>query len=372
MVGFERLPPGQSRPIPHDDRTTIESQLTRYQQLEQQKARASLLHKRQDLLDADPWENSVPHSRGPMNPSLPPHLLVPDSGGLSSSSSEHFYSLDLTSPGSLSSSAVSCAAGMEDSFLSTSSQLLPPYPPTVEKGVGVGGAWGGSVHRRYSDDFDEAIALHEGVGLQQLSQSPPHQHHFSSFPRKPPQSNTRPPRPGPNPPSCKYALTLSGMTVALLEADPAHIYTTRLTTSSVEPLVGVAVPAAGCSMDEGGLDPIKYFELVSELLKDGVNQHQLDLHHKELAQVLPADHLMSVSIVSLCLSVLTGVCVDCRLWLSVVRGSALMQEETSWECELTVGCGQVWEYLYHNHTRINYITTPVSVSPVSSIIMTIR
>lgn len=55
----------------------------------------------------------------------------------------------------------------------------------------------------------------------------------------------------------------------------------------------------------------------------------------------------------------------CRLWLSVVRASAHVVEERSWECELTLGCGQVWEYLYHNHTRINHITKPVAVSPVS-------
>lgn len=41
-----------------------------------------------------------------------------------------------------------------------------------------------------------------------------------------------------------------------------------------------------------------------------------------------------------------------------------MLDDVSWECELTLGCGEVWEYLYHNHTRINYITNPVSVTPV--------
>lgn len=51
--------------------------------------------------------------------------------------------------------------------------------------------------------------------------------------------------------------------------------------------------------------------------------------------------------------------------MSVLRGSADVLDERSWECEVTVGSGEVWEYLYHNHTRINHITKPVSVAAVS-------
>lgn len=55
----------------------------------------------------------------------------------------------------------------------------------------------------------------------------------------------------------------------------------------------------------------------------------------------------------------------CRLWLSVLRAQVCVEEEKQWECEVTLACGEMWEYLYHNHSRINYITKPVSVSPVS-------
>ena len=51
--------------------------------------------------------------------------------------------------------------------------------------------------------------------------------------------------------------------------------------------------------------------------------------------------------------------------MSVVRASVNVIEDRQWECEVSVGCGEMWEYLYHNHTRINHITTPVSVAPVS-------
>jgi hypothetical protein len=70
----------------------------------------------------------------------------------------------------------------------------------------------------------------------------------------------------------------------LLEADPTHIYSTAEDCDSSD--------GREASLDEGGLDTLKYFELVSELLKDGVNRHQLSLHQEQLAQILPADHLM--------------------------------------------------------------------------------
>lgn len=288
---FERLPPGQSRPIPSGDRSTLESQLSRHQLQQRSRVPSYLPHKGQDLLDADPWENTAM----PLKPHLPPHPLHA-SDSMCISSNENFYSLDLNTSSTSTTGAGAGVgpAGMEDSFLSTTSQLLPSERGGA-KGVGL------TVHRRCSDDLDEFIALHEGVGLQQLSQSPPHQHPSSSVPRKP--SSAPQPSRVPRPPGFRYSFAVSGVTVALLEADPVHTYTTPLTTplsdSSVE---GVA--NTGCSMDEGGLDPVKYFELVSELLRDGVNQHQLELHHKTLAQILPADHLMLVRVcMYVCVSV---------------------------------------------------------------------
>lgn len=50
--------------------------------------------------------------------------------------------------------------------------------------------------------------------------------------------------------------------------------------------------------------------------------------------------------------------------MSVLRANADVEEE-QYECEVTLACVELWEYLYHNHTRINHITKPVAVSPVS-------
>ena len=272
MSEFGRLATGQSRPILHGDRTNIESQLARHHQQELQKARNS--RKRQDLLDANPWDNSSTHT-APLKTALP-HPLSSDSM-YSGSAADHFFSLDLHS--SLSSSAVS--KGMEDSFASTASSLSSP----LDKGVGLWTKGVATVHSRCMDDYGSAnaIPLHEGLGLQQLSQPP--------MPR-PPQTKTPPPSCKTPPPSCKFTVALSGMTVALLEADPSYTYTSRAPCVEEGHSGGVAGEA---SMDETGLDTNRYFELVSELLKDGVNRHQLHLHQEELAQILPADHLMSVT-----------------------------------------------------------------------------
>lgn len=272
MSEFSRLTAGQSRPISHGDRTTIESQLAHHQQQEQHRAKAvhqTARRRGQDLLDADPWENSIPQT-APLK-----------ARSSSASGADDFYSLDLTS--SLTSSAV--RNDMDESFVSTSSHLSS-HPPSLGKGVelrarGVGGA---TVHRRQleGDDMD---TLHEGVGLQQLSQSPPYSSspHKHGVPRSLPHKSCPPQLRSTPHPSCMCTLTLSGVTLALLEADPSHTYT----TSNVGGSIG-----GEASMDEGGLDTVKYFELVSELLKDGVNRHQLALHQEQLAQVLPADHLM--------------------------------------------------------------------------------
>lgn len=236
---FERLPMGQSRPIPHGDRGTLESQLAHHQRLQQQRAHTN-------LLDADPWEATP----------IKPHPLAQENS-MAASGGDQFYSLDLNSSGTL-----------EDSSL--------------ERGVGLGAAAGlQGVHRRSLEG--ENVPFHDGVGLQQLSQSPPsHQHHAPSGRVGMPQTKSSS--------SCKYTLTLSGLTVALLEANPAHTYT----TSTGESPTGGSTPnhTPSSSLDEGGLDAVRYFELICELLKGGINQYQLDWHRKELAQLLPADHLM--------------------------------------------------------------------------------
>lgn len=45
-------------------------------------------------------------------------------------------------------------------------------------------------------------------------------------------------------------------------------------------------------MDEGGLDPVKYFETMAELLKEGVNKVAFKSEQEKLAHVLPNDHLL--------------------------------------------------------------------------------
>lgn len=178
---------------------------------------------------------------------------------------------------------------MEDSFVSTASHLPTSHLKGPElRGRGVGGP---TVHRRQLEE-DSLDALHEGVGLQQLSQTPPlcervglqqlhelSQQHAYSKTHKTPQLKSTPH------PSFTCTVTLSGITLALLEADPSHTYI---------PSEAGEVNGGEASVDEGGLDAVKYFGLVSELLKDGVNHHQLTLHQEQLAQVLPADHLMLV------------------------------------------------------------------------------
>ncbi len=262
--------PGLNRPITHGDRTTIESQLARHQQ---HKAK-EILHERRDLLDADPWENSLSNARQPQ------HNVMTDS----IMSAEQFYSLDLTS--SLSSSAVSGATDTSFSSTSTSSALPPPR--------GEGGAEPtprrGTVHTRYLYEED-MIPFHDGVGLQQLSQTPPPQHPPPRVSKQPPPSSSSSPSFPSGFPSCKYSITLSGVTVALMEADPSHTYTTRLPGNgeASPPEYGGTPPS---SLDEGGLDPVKYFDAVSYLLKDGINHQQLEMKQKELAQILPLDHLL--------------------------------------------------------------------------------
>lgn len=259
---YEGLSAGISRPIPRGDGPTLEDQLAR---LQKQQHKSVLLQQRQDLFDADPWDHTLSH--------LPPLKSHQATHLTESTSGEQFYSLDLHS------SLTSSAATMEDSFVSTDSRL----PLSAGSGV---------VHRRCIDEqgTEEPIALHDGVGLQQLAQSPPTAHHITA-------SSSQRGRPGKQHalphhkslPACKYSLTLSGLTVALLQSDPAHTYTMtradQVPSSSHTPT---------SSMDEGGLDPVCYFQLICELLKGGVNHQELKLQQKELAQILPADHLLLV------------------------------------------------------------------------------
>lgn len=389
--GFEKMRPGQSRPILKGDLKTIESQLARHQ-LNEQKAKAQKLQ-REDLFHADPWNNSLGRHE--------PSSALVDS---TVSTNEEFYSLDLTHSysGSISTGMTqSVTQTIEESFTSTMSHVssLDTYmhninhghraPSTISGrsefststvtggagisggssgGVGVGG--GAHIYGRSIASDLESIPLHEGVGLQQLSQSPPslpshhhhnhyHHHHHASGHHLHTGTSGSPHQGGggaslyPTGDSlhvaphkatrtdgggrfssvhssesathrrqqqqhtdshhhydvCKYSFTVSGITLALLEADPMHVHSTPFSTVASESpsLVRRGSPHSSqsslnsnhsntngslSSVDEGGLDPLKYFETVSGLLEEGINRKVFQAKQEELAQVLPNDHLL--------------------------------------------------------------------------------
>ena len=301
------------------------------------------------------------------------------------STNEEFYSLDLAHSysGSTSTHITQSVTQMEDSFISTMSRVssLDTYSgyrgvPSTATGTGrsehsTGG--GGHIYGRSIASDLESIPLHDGVGLQQLSLSPPFQtpyyqsspnrhHHPSSSggggihvhgsratgnsggaPSFTPvgYNNSSPPLPRrsarigtdgsflSSAPSesgtqtstaahrkqyvdsrdhdvCRYSFTISGITLALLEADPMHTHCTPVSQySSSPPAFAQNSPSPPpsqssprnssgglSSVDEGGLDPMKYFETVAALLEEGINRKVLQNKQEELSQVLPNDHLL--------------------------------------------------------------------------------
>ena len=362
--GFEKLKPGRSRPILKGDLKTIESQLARHQ-LNEQKAKAKKLQ-REDPFHANPWDNSLAHH---------------DSSALvdsTVSTNEEFYSLDLAHSfsGSISTHMTQSVTQMEDSFISTMSRVSSQdtysgyRASSTVTGRSDHSTSGGHIYGRSIASDLESIPLHEGVGLQQLSLSPPlqtrqyhgstnHYHHVpgsgggvrsSSRPTVisggatsfAPVGYNSPPMPrgstkintdgsilssaqsesGTQSSTathtahrskqysdlrehdvCKYSFTVSGITLALLEVDPMHTHCAPAAQSSSPPVqrkspspTSQSSPkssnASLSSVDEGGLDPMKYFETVSVLLEEGINRKVLQNKQEELSQVLPNDHLL--------------------------------------------------------------------------------
>ena len=277
---------------------TIESQLRH--QLKEQRMKS---RRKEDLLQADPWENSLQNG---------------NMGESTYSSPDEFFSLDLNS--SYTAAAMEKSANMEDSLVSSSGRFGGGSSSNLPQ------ADTSHIHERCVSSNMQSIPLHEGEGLQQLSESPSLAKRLSATPpmqRSPPMQ--RPRSGGSNTSSassysrssgarsrrhsesqqdlCKYTLTVSGVTVALLEANPLYTYTTpglpqEHSTSSASPSssMGSSV-GSGCygrysSVDEGGLDPMKYFETTAELLREGVNKVVLKGAQEKLARVLPNDHLL--------------------------------------------------------------------------------
>lgn len=291
------------------------------------------------------------------------------------STNEEFYSLDLahSCSGSISTHMTQSVTQMEDSFISTMSRVSSQdtysgyRASSTVTGRSDHSTGGGHIYGRSIASDLESIPLHEGVGLQQLSLSPPfqipqyhsspnHYHHASSgggmhssrvtgysggaasftpvgYKSSPPmpRGSTRNGTDGSllsSAPSesgtqtstaahrkqyadlrdhnvCRYSFTISGITLALLEADPMHTHCTPATQYSSSPPTFLrkspSPPSQSSprnssgrlsSVDEGGLDPIKYFETVSALLEEGINRKVLQNKQEELSQVLPNDHLL--------------------------------------------------------------------------------
>jgi len=295
-ASFERFHPGQNRPIPKNDMRTIESQLRH--QLKEQKMKSQ---QREDLLHADPWENSLRSS---------------NMGESTCSSSDEFFSLDLNS--SYTAAPLEKTKNMEDSFISTTSKV------GGDSSAAVLPSSASHIHGRCVSSNMESIPLHGGTGLQQLSESPSLSSRKLSTPptRSPPlprprsgssnvsttssssrSTGVRSRRQSESPHDlCKYSLTIGGVTIALLEADPMYTYTTpglpRESSTSGSPSNSInSSTGSSCygrysSVDEGGLDPVKYFETMAELLKEGVNKVAFKSEQEKLAHVLPNDHLL--------------------------------------------------------------------------------
>ena len=109
---------------------------------------------------------------------------------------------------------------------------------------------------------------------------------------------------------CIYSLTCGGLTCAILENTPVHTHNTRSNGDKVSPSdngseadsyssakADVDAGSLGstselCSLDEGGLDPFKYFDCVKDILKGRVGRKEIKNCEKILGQVLPADHIL--------------------------------------------------------------------------------
>ena len=167
---------------------------------------------------------------------------------------------------------------MSDSYTSSSTRMLHRRSPE-------------SVHTgTYSEEGDlDSITLGGGSGLQQLvqQQSPGtarRNRHTSGGKIDRGRGRIAPHD------VCKYSLTLSGITVAVLQANPAYTHPTdwhrcRKTESSVQ-------QQGYSSLDSSGLDPMCYLSEVANLLRGGVNRREVQKQREHLAQALPLDHLL--------------------------------------------------------------------------------
>jgi hypothetical protein len=321
---FEQAGTGTNRPIPSGDLHGMQSQLqSLYREERRQRER------RRDLLTADPYQGRGGGSR-----------MTDSSVAVSP---DMFYSLNLNESFSEATTTRSEASGersMESSLCTTAASettMSDSYTSSTTART-LHGRSPDSVHMdSYSEEGDlDSIALGGGSGLQQLAQqqSPgPRRRHRNSSGGKVGGGGSG----GIVPHDvCKYSLTLSGITVAVLEANPAYTHPTdRYRCRKSESTQTYS------SLDSCGLDPMCYLSEVANVLRAGVNRREIQRQRENLAQALPLDHLL--------------------VWFSTVKTGVSLQGSTT-DLQLTVASCELWEFLYSNAANLPHITTPVSAA----------
>ena len=272
---FEQAGTGTNRPIPSGDLHGMQSQL---QSLFREERRER--ERRRDLLTADPYQGRGGGSR------------MTDSSV--TASPDMFYSLNLNesfSEAATTRSEVSGERSMESSLCTTAASETAMSDSYTSSSTArtLRGKSPDSVHMgSYSEEGDlDSIALGGGSGLQQLmqQQSPgSRRRHRNSSGGKVGGGGRGEIAPHD---VCKYSLTLSGITVAVLEANPAYThpadrYRCRKSEST----------QTYSSLDSCGLDPMCYLSEVANVLRAGVNRREIQRQRENLAQALPLDHLL--------------------------------------------------------------------------------
>lgn len=236
--------PGRSRPIPKQDMKTIETQLVNHIDVERRKKRAE-----EELLQLDPWNIAAREKHNHMTS----HMT--DSIHTNSATSDLFYSFDLQN---------------QDHELSSQNGATP----------GLNGM-------HHEDD----------TTLEQASPSAklrpfPVSHHPPSFVED----------------QCIYSISLGGVTCAILENKPVHTHIIRSSgrdsnegsetdsyssaKADADPYNSLGSTSELCSLDEGGLDPFKYFDCVRDVLKGRIGPREINSCENRLGQILPADHIL--------------------------------------------------------------------------------
>ena len=285
MVRGGPVATGYNRPIPQQAMRKIETQLVEHMETQRKLRQAE--RERQQL---DPWDHI-----SNQNSKASPTTLTP-------SNDEVFYSFDLNS----------------DEHDSANRMKAGPGGTSLASG-------GGIINKRQiitRQPLEDQFQLGGGVGLQQLSglSSSPSP---SSSPHNGRRGGSkREEMGGRSDELCHYTLVLSGITVALLEANPIHTYSrssshdrigggggggegsllmqesAMFMSAQSHVGTGVSSPLSGSeeyrSLDEGGLDPVKYFESVWDILNGRVNRQSVGRHQEQLGRVLPTDHLLYV------------------------------------------------------------------------------